>query len=92
MGTEDKPGFLASKWTTIILIAVLVLLVIMFIWIQSSGGFGSFFEKFKKKKDAKPSLKPPGVAMNQQFHSPGERPSLEPADSGFIILTATELS
>lgn len=92
MGTEDKPGFLASKWTTIILIAVLVLLVIMFIWIQSSGGFGSFFEKFKKKKEMKPSLKPPGTVMNQQFHRPDGRPSLEPTDSGFIILTETELS
>ena len=92
MGTEDKPGFLASKWMTIILIGVLVLLVIIFIWIQSSGGFGNFFDKFKKKKEAKPSLKPPGSAMNQQFHHPDGRPSLELTDSGFIMLTETELS
>jgi len=92
MGTEDKPGFLASKWMTIILIAVLVILALIFIWIQSAGGFGNFFDKFKKKKDVKPSLRPPGTAMNQQFHSPGERPTLELVDSGFIILTETELS
>ncbi len=92
MGTEDKPGFLASKWMTVALIGVLVLLAVIFIWIQGSGGFGSFFDKFKKKKQAKPSLKPPGAAMNQQFHRPDGRPNLEPTDSGFIILTETELS
>ena len=92
MGTEDKPGFLASKWTTIILIAVLVILVVIFIWIQSTGGFSNFFEKFKKRKEVKPSLKPPGAMMDQHRHNPGARPSLEPADGEFIILTETELS
>lgn len=92
MGTEDKPGFLASKWMTIVLIAVLVILVVTFIAIQKTGGFSNFFDKFKKKKEAKPSLKPPGSAMNQQIYSPVGRPSLEPTDSGFIILTETELS
>ncbi len=89
MGTGDKPGFLASKWTTIALVVFLVILVIVFIWIQKTGGFSNFFERFKKKKEKKPLLKP---VMNQQLHENSERPSLELADGGFIILTRSELS
>ena len=89
MGAEDKPGFLSSKLTTIILIGVLVILVIMFIWIQTSGGFSSFFEKFKKKREVKPALKP---VMGQELRHHGERAGLELADNGFIIVTEAELS
>ncbi len=89
MGTGDKPGFLASKWTTIALIALLVVLVIAFIWIQSAGGFSSFFERFKKKKEVKPLLRP---VMNHQLYEYVERPNLELADRGFITITKSELS
>ena len=92
MGTEDKPGFLASKWTTIILIAMVVILLAIFIWIQATGGFSLFFDKFRKKKDKTPTLKPGRPVMNQQIHSPSERPRLELADNGFIMLTEAELS
>ena len=74
MGTGDKPGFFSSKGLTIILIAALVILVIAFIWIQSTGGFSNFFERFKKKKEAKPLLRP---VMNHQLYEHVERPNLE---------------
>ena len=90
METGDKPGFLASNWVTLVLIALVVILVVIFIVIQSTGGFTGFFDKFKKKEDPKPAIKPLTPVMNQQF--PGERPRLELADDGFIILTEAELS
>jgi hypothetical protein len=92
METGDKPGFFASSWMTLVLIGVLVLLVVIFIVIQSTGGFTNFFDKFKKKEDPKPTIKPGRPVMDQQFHNPGERPRLELADNGFITLTGTELS
>ncbi len=90
-GTEDKSGFFASSWMTLVLIGLLVLLVVIFIVIQSTGGFAAFFDKFKKKPDPKPTIRP-GPVMNQPFQDPGERPRLELVDNGFIILTEAELS
>ncbi len=92
METGDKPGFFSSNRMTLILIGVLVLLVVVFVVIQSTGGFAGFFDKFKKKKDPKPTMKPIRPVMNQQLHNPGERYRMELADNGFIILTETELS
>ena len=92
MGTGDKPGFLANNWVTLLLVALVVILVVIFIVIQVTVGYTEFFDRFKKKKDAKPTIKPGRPVMNQQLHNPGERPRLELADNGFIILTETELS
>jgi len=88
-GDKEKPGFLASRGLTIILIAVLVILAVAFIWIQASGGFSNFFDKFKKKKKAKPELKPP--TMGQQMRHPVEYPRFEFADNGLIIISRSEL-
>ena len=87
-GDKEKPGFLASRGLTIILIAVLVILAVAFIWIQASGGFSNFFDKFKKKKKAKPELKP---TMGQRIQHPVEYPRFEFADNGLIIMSKSEL-
>ena len=92
METGDKPGFLASNWVTLVLIALVVILVVIFIVIQSTGGFTSFFDRFKKKEEVKPTPPTPGGVMNRQLQHLGERPRLELADNGFIELTETELS
>jgi len=74
---EKKPGFSSSKWMTIILIAVLVILAVIFIWVLKDP---RGFDRFKKRKTpTKPDLKP--GAMNQQLYSPGGRHKLELVDS-----------
>ena len=81
---EKKPGFFGSMWMTIILATVLVILGILLIWVLKTG----WFYKIGRKKETKPDLKP---VMNQQLHSPGERPRMELVDDGLIIVDRVEL-
>ena len=69
---------MSSKWMTIVLIAVLVILAVaLFLILRRPEGF----EMFKrKKKVAPPTLKPGSIGMNQPFHSPNDRPELELVD------------
>jgi hypothetical protein len=82
---ENKSGFFGSIWMTIVLIVVLIVLGILLIWVLKTG----WFYRLGKKKETKPQLRP---VMNQQLHNPGERPGLELADNGLIIVTEAELS
>ena len=77
---EKKSGFMSSKWMTIILIAVLVILVATLIWILKDP---RGFERFKKKK--KPELKP-SAPTSQQLHTPNEKLELESVDDRLKVI------
>ena len=71
---EEKSGSLIGRLSTIILIVVLIILAIILIWIlRDPRGF----ERFRKKRETKPSLKP---VMNKQLHDLNDRPTLEVVD------------
>jgi len=55
-----KEGFLGSKWTTIILAVVLVVMAAILIWIFKTGGF----DRFKSK----PKMRLPGQPV--MYHNP----------------------
>ena len=74
MGSAEKK-FMSSKWMTIILVAVLVILAVILIWILKDP---RGFDRFKQKKKAEPPLKP---TMNEQLYSPDYQPKLELVDS-----------
>ena len=66
---EEKTGFMSSKWMTIILISVLVILAALLIWVlRDPRGF----DRFKRKK--RPSLKQPTVSQlpSRQAREDGE--------------------
>ncbi len=64
MGKSEKPGIMESKWTTIILVVVLIALAVVLIWVFKTGGF----DKFKPKKKPLEPLKP-SVMNDQHFLS-----------------------
>ena len=81
MGTgEEKSGLMSSKWMTIILVGVLVILAVILIWVLKDP---RGFERFKKKKQPK-DLKPPTIG--QQLHNPSDQPILELADSRLMVI------
>lgn len=75
MGKGQKPGIMESKWTTIILVVVLIILAVVLIWIFKTGGF----DKFKRKRQALPPLKQP--AMNGKFQTLSDQAKLNSIDS-----------
>ncbi len=78
--TEEKSGFMSRNWVTFALIAVLLVFAAILIIILKTGGF----DRFKKKPDKKPNLKP-GV-MYQQLYTPDSQPELEWVDDRFRII------
>jgi hypothetical protein len=62
---EEKPGFLSSNWVTIVLIVVLLIFATILIIILKTGGF----DRFKRKPERKPALKP---TVMQPYHSDGQ--------------------
>jgi len=78
---EEKSGLMGSKWMTIALVVVLVILAVILIWILKDP---RGFDRFKRRK--KPELKPVKPAMNQQLHSPNELPGLELVDSRLRVI------
>lgn len=56
MGKSEKPGLMESKWTTIILVVVLIVLAVVLIWIFKTGGFDRFKPKKKQLAPLKPSV------------------------------------
>lgn len=68
---EEKSGSMSGKLSTIILIVVLIVLAVILIWILKDP---RGFDRFKKRKETKPSLKP---VMNQQFRDLNDQPKLE---------------
>ncbi|MBD3183376.1 hypothetical protein GF312_13850 [Candidatus Poribacteria bacterium] len=66
---QESSGFLGSKWMTIILVVILVILAAIFIWALRSG----WFYKVGRKKATTPNDDfQPGGAMNQQFYKTDE--------------------
>jgi len=62
MEQGEKPGFMGRKITTIILVAVLVIILGVFIWIHfAMGGLENFFYKFKSRKRPAPQPIKPSV-------------------------------
>jgi uncharacterized ion transporter superfamily protein YfcC len=70
-----KEGFLGSKWTTIILAVVLVIMAAILVWIFKTGGF----DRFRPKR--KPSLPPSKISMNHNPTMPGDQANLRTIDS-----------
>jgi hypothetical protein len=77
---EEKSGLMGSKWMTIALIVVLVLLAAILIWILKDP---RGFDRFKGKK--KPELKPVG-STGQQLRIPNDRPRLELVDDRLRVV------
>ena len=71
---EEKSGFMSSRWMTIVLIAVLVILAVALIWILKDP---RGFDRFRKKKSPESLIKP---TVNLQLHNPNERLHLESVD------------
>lgn len=71
-GTEEKLGFVSKNWVTFVLIAVLLVFGAILIIILKTG---EGFDRFKRKPDKKPDLKPGG--MYQQLYTPDIQPELE---------------
>jgi hypothetical protein len=67
---EEKPGFFSSNWVTIVLVVILLVFAALLIIILKTGGF----DRFKRKPDKKPDLKP-GVMY--QLYQPEGRGELE---------------
>lgn len=78
---EEKSGFMGSKWMTIALVVVLVILAAVLIWILKDP---KGFDRFKRKK--KPELKTPTAPTGQQIYSPDDQPKLESIDSRFRVV------
>jgi hypothetical protein len=51
-----KEGFLGSKWTTIILAVVLIIMAAILIWIFRTGGFDRFKPKPKMRLPGQPAM------------------------------------
>lgn len=83
MGKSEKPGLMESKWTTIILVVVLIVLAVVLIWIFKTGGFDRFKPKRKKLEPLKPSV------MNDQ-HFLTDQAKLQSINSRLTL--ADELS
>ena len=77
---EEKSRALSGKLITIILIVVLIVLAVILIWILKDP---RGFDRFKKKRETKPSLKP---VMNQQFHDRSDQPKLEVVDGRLKVV------
>ncbi len=81
MGTGEEKKSRSGLVVTIVLIAVLVILAALLIWILKDP---RGFERFRKKKETKPSLKP-GV-MNQQLHHLADQTKLEMVDARLRVV------
>jgi hypothetical protein len=85
MGTGEEKKSRSGLVVTVVLIAVLVILAALLIWIlRDPRGF----DRFKKRKETKPSLKP--SVMNQQFRDLADQTKLEMVDARLRV--AGELS
>lgn len=76
---EEKPGFMSSNWVTIVLVVVLLIFAAILIIILKTGGF----DRFKKKPDKKPELKPGAM---YQLHQPEGQAEMEWADDKLRVI------
>jgi flagellin-like protein len=81
MGIGEEKKSRSGLVATIVLIAVLVILAALLIWIlRDPRGF----DRFKKRKETKPSLKP--SVMNQQFRDLANQTKLEMVDARLRVV------
>jgi hypothetical protein len=79
-GEQEQTGFMGSKWMTIILIAVLVILAAILIWILKDP---RGFDRFRKKKKPDEALKP---TLGQLIHDSNEMYTLEDVDERLKVI------
>ena len=70
---EEKKGFMDSRWMTITLVVVLIVLAVLFVMALKKGWF------YRVGRKGRPALKP--AAMNQQLYSPNDRLGLKSIDN-----------
>ena len=81
MGTGEEKKSRSGLVVTIVLIAVLIILAALLMWIlRDPRGF----DRFKKRKETKPSLKP--SVMNQQFLDLADQTKLEMVDARLRVV------
>ena len=81
MGTGAEKKSRSGLVVTIVLIAVLIILAAILMWIlRDPRGF----DRFKKQKETKPSLKP--SVMNQQFRDLADQTKLEIVDARLRVV------
>lgn len=79
---EEKSGLMDSKWTTIILIAVLVILAAAVIYVFKNP---QVLDKLKPSRRQKQEPLKPSI-MNQQLHSPSVQSKLESVDGRLRVV------
>ena len=77
---ENKSGLMSSKWMTVVLIAVLVILVAVLVWVLKDP---RGFERFKKKRTHE--LKPSAPTL-QRLQNPNERLELASVDDRLRVI------
>jgi len=81
MGTGEVKKSRSGLVVTIVLIAVLIILAAILMWIlRDPRGF----DRFKKRKETKPSLKP--SVMNQQIRDLANQTKLEIVDARLRVV------
>ena len=81
MGTGEEKKSRSGLVATIVLIAVLIILAAILMWILKDP---RGFDRFKKWKETKPSLKP--SVMNQQFRDLADQTKLEMVDARLRVV------
>lgn len=82
MGIGEEKKSRSGLVVTIVLIAVLVILAAILIWILKDP---RGFDRFRKQKETKPSLKP--SVMNQQIHDLADQSKLEMVDTRLRVVS-----
>ena len=82
MGTGEEKKSRSGLVATIVLIAVLIILAAILMWILKDP---RGFDRFKKRKEAKPSLKP--SVMNQQILDLADQTKLEMVDARLRVVS-----
>ena len=82
MGTGEEKKSRSGLVATIVLIAVLIILAAILMWILKDP---RGFDRFKKRKEAKPSLKP--SVMNHQIRDLADQSKLEMVDARLRVVS-----
>jgi len=82
MGTGEEKKSRSGLVATIVLIAVLIILAAILMWILKDP---RGFDRFRKRKETKPSLKP--SVMNQQIRDLADQSKLEMVDARLRVVS-----
>ena len=82
MGTGEEKKSRSGLVATIVLIAVLIILAAILMWILKDP---RGFDRFKKRKETKPSLKP--SVMNHQIRDLADQNKLEMVDARLRVVS-----